>query len=46
MKFAVVFAALFAVALAIPVDDAKNAQVLRYENDNIGVDGYKWKLVI
>ncbi|KAJ6640664.1 Flexible cuticle protein 12 [Pseudolycoriella hygida] len=34
--------ALACCALAAPLDDAKNAQVLRYENDNIGVDGYKF----
>jgi len=42
MKFAIVLAALIAVALAAPLDDSKNAQILRYENDNIGVDGYKF----
>lgn len=45
MKFALVFAAVLAVAIAIPIDDSKNAQVLRYENDNIGVEGYKFALV-
>lgn len=42
MKFAVVFAALFALALAGPIDQSRGATVLRYENDNIGVEGYKW----
>ncbi|XP_055387444.1 flexible cuticle protein 12-like [Condylostylus longicornis] len=42
MKYAIVFAALFAVALAAPLDDPANAQVLRYDNDNIGVDGYNF----
>lgn len=42
MKFIAVFAALVAVALAAPLDDSKNAQILRYENDNIGIDGYKF----
>lgn len=41
MKFALVFAAIFAVALAAPADP-KDATVLRYENDNIGVEGYKF----
>lgn len=42
MKFVVVFAALFAVALAAPADPSKDAVVLRYDNDNIGVEGYKF----
>lgn len=42
MKMFIVFAAVLALALAAPVDDSKNAQILRYENDNIGVDGYKF----
>ncbi|XP_017783149.1 PREDICTED: flexible cuticle protein 12-like [Nicrophorus vespilloides] len=42
MKFAVVFfAALVAVALAKPLDSDKDAQVLKYDFDNIGVDGYQ-----
>lgn len=42
MKFLVIFATIAAVALAAPVDDSKDAVVLKYENDNIGVDGYKF----
>ncbi|XP_055912855.1 flexible cuticle protein 12-like [Eupeodes corollae] len=42
MKFVVVLSALFAVALAVPLDDSRNAQILRYESDNIGVDGYNF----
>lgn len=48
MKFLVVFAVVLAVAAALPqrsVDDSKNAQILRYENDNIGVDGYNFAYV-
>jgi len=41
MKTIIVLAALVAVALSAAVD-SKNAQILRYENDNIGVDGYKF----
>lgn len=40
MKFAIVFAAIFAVALAAGQDS--QAQVLRFESDNIGVDGYNY----
>lgn len=42
MKFAVVFAAVLAVALAAPVED-RDAQVLQYENDNQGLEGYNFK---
>lgn len=42
MKMSIVFVAVLAVALAAPIDDSKNAQILRYENDNIGVDGYNF----
>lgn len=42
MKFIIVFAAICALALAAPVDESKDAQILRYDNDNIGVDGYKY----
>lgn len=42
MRFIVVFAAIVAASLAAPVDDSSNAQILRYENENIGIDGYKF----
>ncbi|KXJ75280.1 hypothetical protein RP20_CCG012033 [Aedes albopictus] len=42
MKFTVVFAAVLAVALAAPVED-RDAQVLQYENDNQGLEGYNFK---
>ncbi|XP_055912846.1 larval cuticle protein 65Ag1-like [Eupeodes corollae] len=43
MKFVIVFTALFAVALAAtsPLDSA-HAETLRYDNDNIGVEGFKY----
>lgn len=41
MKFALVFAAILAVALAVPVEN-KDVTVLKYENDNIGIGGYNW----
>lgn len=37
-----VLAAVAAIAFAAPIDDAKDATVLKYENDNIGVDGYNF----
>jgi hypothetical protein len=42
MKLIIAFAALVAVALAAPVDDSATAQILKYENENIGIDGYKF----
>lgn len=36
MKFAIVFVALFAVVLAADVE------IVRYDNDNLGVDGYNF----
>ncbi|CAD7083177.1 unnamed protein product [Hermetia illucens] len=42
MKFIVAFAALLAVAVAVPIDDPRAAQITRYESDNIGTDGYKF----
>ncbi|XP_055608268.1 flexible cuticle protein 12-like [Uranotaenia lowii] len=42
MKTVFVFAFVVALALAAPLDDSKDAQILKYENDNIGVDGYKF----
>lgn len=42
MKFIVVLALTFAACLAKPVDDSSNAQIIRYESDNIGIDGYNF----
>lgn len=42
MKMIIVFAVVLAVALAAPIDDSQSATILKYENDNIGVDGYKF----
>lgn len=42
MKSVIVFGALVMCVMAAPLDDAKHAQVLRYENDNIGIDGYNF----
>uniref|UniRef100_A0A182NII6 Uncharacterized protein n=1 Tax=Anopheles dirus TaxID=7168 RepID=A0A182NII6_9DIPT len=42
MKTIIALAFVVALALAAPLDDSKNAQILKYENDNIGVDGYKF----
>nr|QES69417.1 CPR9 [Ostrinia furnacalis] len=43
MKSFVAFALFVAVAAAIPVSqDPKDAVVVRYDNDNIGVEGYNY----
>ncbi|CAH0407170.1 unnamed protein product [Chilo suppressalis] len=44
MKSFIVFACMFVAALAGPVSQGSDAdaQVLRYDSDNIGVDGYKY----
>lgn len=42
MKMFIVLAVCVAVALAAPLDDSKDAVVLKYENDNIGVEGYNF----
>lgn len=44
MKYsiAIVFAALFAVALAAPLDDSKDATIVRSESD-VQPDGYKFR---
>lgn len=41
MKWIIVLAVLVAVVTCAPAD----VEVLRYENDNIGVDGYKFAWV-
>ena len=42
MKFVIALACLFAAAIAAPLDDSKNAQILRYEVDNAGLNGYNF----
>ncbi|XP_055609389.1 flexible cuticle protein 12-like [Uranotaenia lowii] len=44
MKFALVFVTLLALACSLPVPDDKEAQVLRFDNDHHGIDGYSWNL--
>lgn len=35
---------LFAICIVncVPIDDPKHAQVIRYENDNVGLNGYNY----
>lgn len=42
MKLFVVILATLACALAAPLDDSKNAQIVKYENDNVGLGGYSY----
>ena len=41
MKIAIIFAALFAVALAVPVQDYAHAEILRLESD-VGPESYNF----
>lgn len=41
MKFVIIFAFLVCAAIAAPADNSKT-QVIRYDNDNIGVEGYRF----
>lgn len=46
MKFALnilTICGLIAFAFAAPIDDSANARLLRYDFDNIGVDGYDFR---
>lgn len=46
MKFALsilTICGLIALAFAAPIDDSANARLLRYDFDNIGVDGYDFR---
>jgi hypothetical protein len=42
MNHFVVLSLIVVLAAAAPLDDPKDVVVLKYENDNIGVDGYKF----
>lgn len=42
MKFLFVFVAIFAVAAVAAPNADSDAVILKYENDNIGVDGYNY----
>ncbi|XP_017786796.1 PREDICTED: flexible cuticle protein 12-like [Nicrophorus vespilloides] len=42
MKFIVAFAALVAVALAAPQHPDKDAHVVKFDSENIGVEGFKY----
>ena len=45
MKFITVvigIVAVIGISSAAPIDDSKNAHIVRYDNDNIGIDGYKF----
>lgn len=41
MQTFIVFSVLIACVLAAPVDDSQT-KILKYENDNSGLDGYKF----
>ncbi|XP_053695207.1 flexible cuticle protein 12-like [Sabethes cyaneus] len=43
MKFTIAFAAILAVALAAPANEDRDAQIVKYENDNLGLQGYRFQ---
>lgn len=43
MKLFMVLAAVLAVALAAPPQDERDAHITKYENDNLGLDGYRFQ---
>uniref|UniRef100_A0A1Q3FIR8 Putative larval cuticle protein 8.7 n=1 Tax=Culex tarsalis TaxID=7177 RepID=A0A1Q3FIR8_CULTA len=42
MKTIIVFCMVLVAGLAAPVDDSQNAQIVKYESENIGIDGYRF----
>ncbi|XP_055373233.1 endocuticle structural glycoprotein SgAbd-5-like [Condylostylus longicornis] len=42
MKYVIAFVTLFTIVIAAPLDNSQNAQIIRQDLDNIGVDGYKF----
>lgn len=38
----IVLVGIIAASLAAPLDDSKNAQITKYESDNIGIGGYSF----
>ncbi|XP_077283202.1 endocuticle structural protein SgAbd-6-like [Arctopsyche grandis] len=42
MKLAIFFVVFITAALAAPQQDPKQATIIRYENDNIGLEGYNF----
>lgn len=42
MKFVIVLSILIVAVASAPLDDPKDAKILKYENDNIGIDGYRF----
>ncbi|XP_055546301.1 flexible cuticle protein 12-like [Wyeomyia smithii] len=43
MKLAIVFATVLTVALAAPANEDRDAQIVKYENDNLGLQGYRFQ---
>ncbi|KXJ75907.1 hypothetical protein RP20_CCG010767 [Aedes albopictus] len=43
MKLFMVLAAVLAIALAAPPQDERDAHITKYENDNLGLDGYRFQ---
>ncbi|XP_055532794.1 flexible cuticle protein 12-like [Wyeomyia smithii] len=43
MKTIIGLLVLLAAALAAPLDDSQSAQILKYDSENIGIDGYRFE---
>ncbi|XP_035914194.1 flexible cuticle protein 12-like [Anopheles stephensi] len=43
MLIGVVGLTLVVSVLAAPLDDSRNAEILRYSSENIGIDGYRFE---
>lgn len=46
MKMIICLFALIAVALAAPVEEPNAVSVVRYVNDNVGLEGFKYGYVL
>ncbi|XP_058067237.1 flexible cuticle protein 12-like [Anopheles bellator] len=43
MFLALVALSILSAVLAAPLDDSRNAEILRYSSENIGIDGYRFE---
>ncbi|XP_053684262.1 flexible cuticle protein 12-like [Sabethes cyaneus] len=43
MKTIIGLLVLLTVTFAAPIDDSQSAQILKYDSENIGIDGYRFE---
>ncbi|XP_055624934.1 flexible cuticle protein 12-like [Toxorhynchites rutilus septentrionalis] len=43
MKTLIVFGVFLIAALAAPLDDSKTAEIIKYDSENIGINGYQFE---